>query len=89
MRTLSTEMEDPKVRKLIAAARKEPVLVLDDGEPAAVVLSPEAFERLDEADRVRREAIARLRKTISAVQREGAKKWLTKSELERLALDKG
>jgi PHD/YefM family antitoxin component YafN of YafNO toxin-antitoxin module len=89
MRTLSTEMEDPKVRKLIDAARKEPVLVLDDGEPAAVVLSPEAFERLDEADRVRREAIARLRKTISAVQREGAKKWLTKSELERLALDKG
>ena len=87
MQTLSAEIEDAKVRKLIEAARKEPVIVLEDGEPAAVVLSLEEFERLGEADRIQREAKVRLRKTIAAVQDRAAKNGLTEAELGRLLAD--
>jgi PHD/YefM family antitoxin component YafN of YafNO toxin-antitoxin module len=87
MQSLPAETEDVKVRKLIAAARKEPVMVLEDGEPAAVVLSPAEYERLGEADRIRREAKARLLKTIAAVQAEAAKSGLTEAELGRLWAD--
>jgi prevent-host-death family protein len=82
MQTAPAE-NDAKVRKLIEAARKEPVLVLDNGEPAAVVLSLSEFDRLEETDRLRRDA-ARLRKTISASQAEAAKSGLTEEELNRL-----
>jgi hypothetical protein len=56
MRTLSTNTEQIKLRELIEAARKEPV-----SEPAVVVLSPAEFDRLDEQDRIRREAKASAR----------------------------
>jgi prevent-host-death family protein len=82
MQTLSAEKT--KVRRLIEAARSAPVLVLDNGEPAAVVLSPSEFARLEEGDRIRRKAVARLRKTISASQAEAAKSGLTEEELNRL-----
>jgi PHD/YefM family antitoxin component YafN of YafNO toxin-antitoxin module len=85
MQTLSAE--ETKVRRLIEAARSAPVLVLDDGEPAAVVLSPSEFARLEEGDRIRREAKARLKKTMSAAQAEAAEKALTEEELERLLAD--
>ncbi len=75
------------MRRLIEAARKEPVTVLEDGEPVAVVLSPEEFERLDELDRIRREANARLRQTMAAVQAEAAGKGFTEAELDRLLTD--
>ncbi len=65
------------MRRLIEAASKEPVLLLDEGERAAVVLSPEEFERLDEADRVRGQAKVRLRETIAAIQAEAAERGLT------------
>ena len=87
MQTLPAETEDAKVRKLIAAARNEPVMVLDDGEPVAVVVSPAEYERLDEADRIRREAKARLRKTIAVTRAEAAKSGLTEAELDRLLAD--
>ena len=41
MRTLSTDTEQIKLRELIEAARTEPVTVLENGEPAVVVLSPD------------------------------------------------
>jgi PHD/YefM family antitoxin component YafN of YafNO toxin-antitoxin module len=85
MQTLSAE--ETKVRRLIEAARSAPVLVLDDGEPAAVVLSPSEFARLEEGDRIRREAKARLKKTMSAAQAEAAEKGLTEEGLERLLAD--
>lgn len=85
MQTLSAE--ETKVSRLIEAARKAPVIVLDGGEPAAVVLSPSEFARLEEGDRIRREAKERLRKTIAAVQTEAARKGLTEEELERLLAD--
>jgi prevent-host-death family protein len=87
MRTLSADMKDIKVRELIEAAREEPLTVLESGAPAAVVLSPAEFDRLDEQDRIRREAKARLRKTISAIQKEAAGRGLTDIELERLLAD--
>jgi hypothetical protein len=40
-----------------------------------------------EADRIRREAQARLRETISLIQREAAERGLTKAEVERLMAD--
>ena len=85
MQTLSAE--ETKVRRLIEAAWSAPVLVLDNGEPAAVVLSPSEFARLEEGDRIRREAKARLRKTMSAAQAEAAKKGLTEEDLDRLLAD--
>jgi prevent-host-death family protein len=87
MRTLSADMKDIKVRELIEAARDEPLTVLENGEPAAVVLSPAEFDRLDEQDRIRRDAKARLRKTISAIQKEAADRGLTDAEVERLLAD--
>jgi prevent-host-death family protein len=87
MRTLSADAKDIKVRELIEAARDEPLIVLENGEPAAVVLSPAEFDRLDEQDRIRRDAKARLRKTISALQQEAADRGLTDAEVERLLAD--
>ena len=87
MRTLSADAEHIKLRELIEAARKEPVTVLENGEPAAVVLSPVEFERLDEQDRIRREARARLRQTIASIHREASERGLTETELERLLAD--
>jgi len=87
MRTLSTDTEQIKLRELIDAARKEPVTVLENGEPAAVVLSPAEFGRLDEQDRIRREAKARLRQTIASIHREANEQGLTETELEQLLAD--
>jgi prevent-host-death family protein len=87
MRTLSTDTEQIKLRELIEAARTEPVTVLDNGEPAVVVLSPAEFDRLEEQDRIRREAKARLRQTIASTHREAAERGLTETELERLLAD--
>jgi prevent-host-death family protein len=87
MRTLSADIKDIKVRELIEAAREEPLTVLENGEPAVVVLSRAEFDRLDEQDRVRRDAKARLRKTISALQQEAADRGLTDAEVERLLAD--
>jgi prevent-host-death family protein len=87
MRTLSADTKHIEVRELIEAARKEPVTVLENGEPAAVVLSPIEFERLDEQDRIRREAKARLRQTIASIHHEASERGLTEAELDRLLAD--
>jgi prevent-host-death family protein len=83
MRTLSNDAGHIKLRELIEAVREEPVTVLEQGEPVAVVLSPTEFDRLEEQDRIRREAKARLRRTISSIQREAAERGLTDAGLER------
>jgi prevent-host-death family protein len=87
MRTLSNDTGQIKLRELIEAVRNEPVTVLEQGEPVAVVLSPEEFDRLEEQDRIRREAKVRLRETISAIQREATERGLTEAELQRLMAD--
>jgi hypothetical protein len=40
MRVLSSDTEQIKLRELIEAVRSEPVTLLVDGEPVAVVLRP-------------------------------------------------
>ena len=87
MRTISIDGKTTELRELIEAARTEPVTVLIDGTPAGVMLSPEAFDRLDGQDRIRRGAKARLRGTIAAMQAEAAERGLSDSELERLLAD--
>ena len=87
MRTLSNDTGQIKLRELIEAVRNEPVTVLEKGEPVAVVLSPAEFDRLEEQDRIRREAKVRLRETISSIQREATERGLTETELQRLMAD--
>ena len=87
MRTLSNDTGRIKLRELIDAVRDEPVTLLEKGEPVAVVLSPAEFDRMDEQDRIRRQAKERLRLTISSIQLEAAERGLTDSELERLMAD--
>jgi prevent-host-death family protein len=87
MRTLSNDAGQIKLRELIEAVRNEPVTVLENGEPVAVVLSPTEFDRLEEQDRIRREAKARLRRTILLIQQEAVERGLTDAELERLMAD--
>ncbi len=89
MRTLPADMKDTKVRQLIEAARAEPVTLLENGEPAAIVLSPAEFDRFDEQDRIRREAKVRLRQTIAAIHDQALKQGLTAAEVERLVSDDG
>jgi prevent-host-death family protein len=87
MRTLSNDTGQIKLRELIEAVRNEPVTVLEKGEPVAVVLSPAEFDRLEEQDRIRREAKVRLRETVSSIQREAAERGLTEGEVQRLMAD--
>jgi prevent-host-death family protein len=87
MQVLSKDAEEIKIGELIEAARSEPVTVMQNGEPVAVVLSPSEFGRLDAQDRIRREAKERLRQTISSIHRESADRGLTEAELDRLLSD--
>jgi len=87
VRTLSNDTGQIELREVIEAVRNEPVTVLENGEPVAVVLSPAEFDRLEEQDRIRREAKVRLRETISLIQREAAERGLTEAELQRLMAD--
>jgi prevent-host-death family protein len=87
MRTLSNDTGEIKLRELIETVCNEPVMVLEDGERVAVVLSPAEFDRLQEQDRIRREAKERLRRTVSLTQRDAAERGLTATELERLIAD--
>ena len=53
-----------------------------------MVLAPKReFDRLDEQDCIRRKTKARLRRTISAMQKEAARRGLTDADLERLLGD--
>ena len=56
MRTVSNDAGQIKLRELIEVVQNEPVTILEQGEPVAVVLSPTEFDRLEEQARVRREA---------------------------------
>ena len=87
MRTLSNDTGQIKLRELTETVRDEPVTVIENGAPVAVVLSPAEFNRLEEQDRIRRDAKARLRETISSIQRQAAERGLTEAELERLMAD--
>ena len=84
MRTLTA---DTKVRDIIYAAQGEPVTVLENGKPAAVVLSPGEFARLNEQDHIRQEAKARLKLIIAAIHDDVTARGLTAADAERLLAD--
>jgi PHD/YefM family antitoxin component YafN of YafNO toxin-antitoxin module len=85
MRTLSADQTD--IRRVIEVASHEPVTLIDAGAPAAVVLSPSEFKRLDMQDAIRRDAKARLLKTIAEIQADAAARGLTDAEIDRLLED--
>jgi PHD/YefM family antitoxin component YafN of YafNO toxin-antitoxin module len=85
MRTLSPDQTD--IRRVIELASVEPIKLTDGAGPAAVVLSLSEFKRLDAQDSIRREAKARLLKTIADIQADAASKGLTAAELDRLLAD--
>ena len=87
MRTLSIDTGQIELRELTEAVRNEPLTVIENGAPVAIVLSPAEFNRLEEQDRIRREAKVRLRETISSIQRQATERGLTEVELERLMAD--
>ena len=75
MQTMPAD-RNPAVRQLIDAAAREPLTLTDNGTPATVILPPAEFQRLDEQDRIRREAKLRLRETVASIQAEAAEKAL-------------
>ena len=85
MRTLSTDQTD--IRRVIELASVEPITLIDSAGPAAVVLSLSEFNRLDAQDTIRRDAKARLLKTIADIQADAAARGLTDAELVRLLAD--
>jgi PHD/YefM family antitoxin component YafN of YafNO toxin-antitoxin module len=87
MRTLAADTQDTKVREIIRAAQGEPVTVLEDGKPAVIVLSLGEFARLNEQDRIRQEAKARLKQTIAAIHADVAARGLTEAEADQLLAD--
>ena len=81
--TISRELED-----LVKVARHEPVTILtNSGERAAVLVSPDDYDRLDADLTLRREAGQRLIELMKVMGQEAVDKGLTEEELERLLAD--
>ena len=60
MTTVVLETENPNIRDLATIAKRGPVTVMQNNAPVAVVVSAEEFAKLDEDNRIRREAKVRL-----------------------------
>jgi PHD/YefM family antitoxin component YafN of YafNO toxin-antitoxin module len=86
MRT-KTILAPVDVATLTEAARREPVTVIADGEPAFVAVSPAEFERLARRATQYDEARDRLMLAVRAMQRTAVARGLTEEELERLLAD--
>ena len=72
---------------LTEAARQEPVIVIANGKPAFVAVSPADFERLARHAAEYDETRDRLMVAIRAMQKTAAERGLTEAELERLIAD--
>jgi PHD/YefM family antitoxin component YafN of YafNO toxin-antitoxin module len=84
MKTLTSPADVPTIAR---AARHGPVTVLAEGEPAFVAVSPAEFERLEEQDRIRRQAGLELKQVLARMRTNAVEKGLTEVELERLLAD--
>jgi PHD/YefM family antitoxin component YafN of YafNO toxin-antitoxin module len=70
------------------AARREPVKVVAEGEPAFVAVDLKVYERMAKAERELRErAWDRLEATMAEMAQRAAAAGLTEDELERLLVD--
>jgi antitoxin Phd len=81
MRTVSAIDAKNRFGQLLAAAQREPVTVTKQGRPAAVVLSVEDYERMRGA------ANARLLESVRRMQEEAAAAGLTEEALDELLTD--
>ena len=81
MRTVSAIDAKNRFGQLLEAAQREPVTVTKQGRPAAVVLSVEDYERMRGA------ANARLLDSVRRMQEEAAGAGLTEEVLDELLTD--
>ncbi|MDJ0872279.1 MAG: type II toxin-antitoxin system Phd/YefM family antitoxin [Gammaproteobacteria bacterium] len=81
MRTVSAIDAKNRFGQLLEAAQREPVTVTKQGRPAAVVLSVEDYERMRGA------ANARLLDSVRRMQEEAAAAGLTEEALDELLTD--
>ena len=81
MRTVSAIDAKNRFGQLLEAAQREPVTVTKQGRPAAVVLSVEDYERMRGA------ANARLLDSVRRMQQEAAAAGLTEEVLDELLTD--
>ena len=81
MRTVSAIDAKNRFGQLLEAAQREPVTVTKQGRPAAVVLSVEDYERMRGA------ANARLLDSVRRMQEEAAAAGLTEEVLDELLTD--
>jgi PHD/YefM family antitoxin component YafN of YafNO toxin-antitoxin module len=84
MKTLTAPTD---IRTIARAAQREPVRVVAEGEAAFVAVSPGEFDRLEEQDRVRREARDELKHIVARMRTHAAEQGLTETELDRLLAD--
>lgn len=87
MKTVQLKHDSQPIRDIARAAAVEPVTLVDDEMPIAVVVSIDEFARLDEARCIRREAGERLKATMAEAGRQATERGLTDEALERLLAD--
>ena len=81
MRTISSNDAAHRFPELLEAARRAPVTVVDQGRPAAIILSLKDYERL------RGVAWDRLAETMALAGRQAQDRGLTDELLESLLAD--
>ncbi len=84
MKTLTAPTD---IRVIARVAQQEPVKVVAEGEAAFVAVSPDEFDRLEEQDRIRREARVELKQVVARMQAYAADQGLTETQLDRLPAD--
>lgn len=81
MRTMTTLEAESAFTKVIEAARLEPVAVTQNGEPSAVVMSYDAYQRITGA--ARRELL----ETMQRMRAHATSRGLTEEKLDELLAD--
>ena len=84
---MKTLIAPTDVRTIARAAKHEPVTVFAEGEEAFVAVSPGKFDRLEEQDRIRRQAALELRHVVARMRAHAVKEDLSEAELYRRLAD--
>ena len=84
---MPVETADAALDDLIRKAHEAPVTVFRDGKPAAIVLSPEDYDRLDGPERMRRKAALELIEILKVIHSKPANQALTEEDVEELLAD--
>ena len=87
MRTVSADARETSIKSLIEAAQIEPVALLEEGGPRAILVSTAEYDRLSREDRIRSEIKERLLRSVAELQAEAAANGLTEEELEEILAD--